>query len=64
MLRSSSHLVARLQRRLEGEEGFTLVELTIVMLIFGILLTIALPSYLSPFRDRANKTSAEQPPRR
>jgi prepilin-type N-terminal cleavage/methylation domain-containing protein len=59
MLRWSSHLVARLQRRLEGEEGFTLVELTIVMLIFGILLTIALPSYLS-LQDRANKTSAKQ----
>ena len=31
-------LVARIQRRLEGEEGFTLVELTIVMLILGILI--------------------------
>jgi prepilin-type N-terminal cleavage/methylation domain-containing protein len=54
-----SHLVTRVQRRLEGEEGFTLVELTIVMLIFGILLTIALPSYLS-LQDRANKTAAKQ----
>jgi type IV fimbrial biogenesis protein FimT len=59
MLRWSSHLVERLRRRLEGEEGFTLVELTIVMLIFGIILTIALPSYLS-LQDRANKTSAKQ----
>ncbi len=52
-------IVLRVQRRLEGEEGFTLVELTIVMLIFGILLTIALPSYLS-LQDRANKTAAKQ----
>jgi prepilin-type N-terminal cleavage/methylation domain-containing protein len=52
------HLSARLHRRLQGEEGFTLVELTIVLLILGILLTIALPSYLS-FKDRANKTAVK-----
>jgi prepilin-type N-terminal cleavage/methylation domain-containing protein len=59
MLSRISHLVSRVQRRLAGEEGFTLIELTIVMLIFGILLTIALPSYLS-LEDRANKTAAKQ----
>jgi len=59
MLRMTSHLVARVQRRLEGEEGFTLIELSIVLLLFGILLTIALPSYLS-LQDRANKTAAKQ----
>jgi len=59
MLRTASRLVARVQRRLDGEEGFTLVELTIVLLIFGILLTIAVPSYLS-LEDRANKTAAKQ----
>jgi prepilin-type N-terminal cleavage/methylation domain-containing protein len=48
----------RVQRRLAGEEGFTLVELTIVLLILGILLTIAVPSYLS-FKDRAYKTAAK-----
>jgi len=51
-------LVERIQRRLAGEEGFTLVELTIVLLILGILLTIAVPSYLS-FKDRAYKTAAK-----
>jgi prepilin-type N-terminal cleavage/methylation domain-containing protein len=59
MISPISRLVSRVQRRLDGEEGFTLVELTIVMLIFGILLTIALPSYLS-LQDRANKTAAKQ----
>jgi prepilin-type N-terminal cleavage/methylation domain-containing protein len=59
MSRRISQLVTRVQRRLDGEEGFTLVELTIVMLIFGILLTIALPAYLS-LQDRADKTAAKQ----
>ena len=44
--------------RLEREDGFTLVELTIVLLVLGILMTIAVPSYLS-FKDRANKTAAK-----
>lgn len=59
MSRRIGRLVSRVQRRLDAEEGFTLVELTIVLLIFGILLTIALPSYLS-FKDRADKTAAQQ----
>ena len=50
-------LLERAQRRLAGEEAFTLVELTIVLLILGILLTIAVPSYLS-FKDRSYKTAA------
>jgi prepilin-type N-terminal cleavage/methylation domain-containing protein len=50
-------LVGRVQRRLAGEEGFSLIELTIVLLILGILLTVAIPSYLT-FKDRAAKTAA------
>ena len=51
-------LVERIHRRLAAEEGFTLVELTIVLLVLGILLTIAVPSYLS-FKDRSYKTAAK-----
>jgi prepilin-type N-terminal cleavage/methylation domain-containing protein len=50
--------VERMQLRLTGEKGFTLVELIIVLLILGILLTIAVPAYLS-FKDRSYKTAAK-----
>jgi len=51
-------MLDKIKNRMASEQCFTLIELLIVIIILGILVAIAVPSYLS-FRSKAQTAAAQ-----
>lgn len=51
-------MLSKIRKMMKAEEGFTLIELMVVILIIGILMAIAIPSFIA-VRNRGYASSAK-----
>lgn len=48
------------RRQLDGQKGFNLIELMVVLAVFAVILGIAIPSFMDLIRDSKARTQSNQ----